>query len=48
MDSAAEKEVIRTAYPYLDFFIVHFKGYQLDISTFWFQHFAGGTTIPTF
>jgi hypothetical protein len=37
VDSAAEKEVIRIAFPYLDFFIVRFRDSQLGISIFWFS-----------
>jgi len=37
VDSAAEKEVIRIAYPYLDVFIVHLRDCQLGISIFWFS-----------
>jgi len=35
VDSVAEKEVIRIAFPYLDFFIVQAEGEQLRISVFW-------------
>jgi hypothetical protein len=37
VDSAAEKEVIRIAFPYLDLFIVRFRDSQLRISIFWFS-----------
>ena len=45
VDSAAEKEVIRIAYPYLDIFIVRFKGSQLGISTFWFLRVASAVSL---
>lgn len=37
MDSVAEKEVIRIAFPYLDFFIVQYSSASTNLFTFFEQ-----------
>jgi hypothetical protein len=50
MDSAAEKEVIRTAYPYLDFFIVQGYSASTNLFTFFeqFEAFDFGDILETY